>query len=53
MFTLAGYKARPDGKQAAVREQLSDGWTQREKKLFQRVVYKEMCQNFCDKSQLI
>lgn len=32
MFTLAGYKAWPDGKQAAVREQLSDGWTQREKK---------------------
>lgn len=30
MFTLAGYKAWPDGKQAAVREQLSDGWTQRE-----------------------
>lgn len=32
MFTLAGYKAWPDGKQAAVREQLSDGWTQTERK---------------------
>lgn len=54
MFTLAGYKAWPDGKQAAVGEQLSDGCTQTErKKLFQSVVYKEMCQNFCDESQLI
>lgn len=32
MFTLAGYRAWPDGKQAAVREQLSDGCTQTERK---------------------
>lgn len=55
MFVPAGYEAWPHGKQAAGREKLSDDRQMdgERKKLFQRVVYREMCQNFCDKGQSI